>query len=162
MDRAGAEASGGLFCPECATNLDEFREENEALQEMTCPHCGIVVRTVGPVVGEFPVNSQCGDVRVSVHASPPLGGLGLLWRNSLLRLIERLYWIASFTGTLTLLACGGVIPVVRAWLRNEVADWAGIVATLGGVWFRVDSQNPDSDLGPVLARVERAAAVLDH
>ena len=69
-------------------------------------------------------------------------------------MIERLYWLVTFTGTLVFLACGGLIPVVRAWLRNEIDDWSGVVATLGGVWFQVETQNPDSDLGPVLARVD--------
>jgi Zn-dependent protease with chaperone function len=84
----------------------------------------------------------------------PLGWVGLAWRNWLLRLIEHVYWIGTFSGSLVLLAFGGIVPVVRGWLRNEIDDWTEIVATLGGVWFRVESQNPDSDLGPVLARVD--------
>ena len=161
MDRTGAEASGGLFCPGCATDLHDFRAEAEAPEETRCPRCGVVLRSSGPVEGEVRVGRACRDVPVAVPTSPPLGGLRLVWRNSLLRLIERLYWVVAFTGTTALLVCGGVIPVVRAWLRNEVDDWAGVVATLGGVWFRVESQNPDSDLGPVLAAGGCAAAVLD-
>jgi Zn-dependent protease with chaperone function len=72
----------------------------------------------------------------------------------MLRLIERLYWAGTFTGTLVMLAFGGIVPVVRAWLRNEVEDWSGVVATLGGLWVRVETLDPDSDLGPVLARVD--------
>jgi Zn-dependent protease with chaperone function len=154
MDRAGAEASGGLFCPECTKDLHDFREEVDAAAEARCPRCGIVVRTGGPGEGDGDLGRECRDVPVSVHRTPPLGGLRLLWRNWVLRVIERLYWVVAFAGSMAILACGGVIPVVRAWLRNEVDDWAGIVATLGGVWFRVETQNPDSDLGPVLARVD--------
>jgi len=78
----------------------------------------------------------------------------LVWRSWMLRMIERLYWIGTFAGSVILLALGGMIPVMRGWLRNEIEDWSDIVATLGGVWFRVETQNPDSDLGPVLARVD--------
>lgn len=72
----------------------------------------------------------------------------------MLRLIERLYWSGTFLGTLTMLACGGIAPVIRGWLRDEIDDWAGVVACLGGLWFRVETLDPDSDLGPVLARVD--------
>jgi Zn-dependent protease with chaperone function len=72
----------------------------------------------------------------------------------MLRLIERLYWSGTLATTLVMLACGGIVPVMRAWLRNEIDDWSGVVATLGGLWFRVESLDPDSDLGPVLARVD--------
>ena len=50
-------------------------------------------------------------------------------------------------------SCGG-------WLRNEIDGWADIVATLGGVWFRVETHDPDTDLGPVLARVDAPLLVL--
>ncbi len=86
--------------------------------------------------------------------SPPVGGLGLAWRNWMLRLIERLYWTVTLAGTLAMLACGGIVPVMRAWLLNEIDDWSGVVARLGGLWFRVETLDPDSDLGPVLARVD--------
>ncbi len=78
----------------------------------------------------------------------------LVWRNAVLRLFERLYWTVTFTGSVVLLACGGFVPVLRGWLRNEVDDWSDVVATLGGVWFVVEPKDPDSDLGPVLARVD--------
>jgi len=78
----------------------------------------------------------------------------LVWRNGVLRLIERLYWIGTFAGSVTILALGGFVPALRGWLRNEIDGWSDIVATLGGVWFAVETQDPDSDLGPVLARVD--------
>ena len=65
-----------------------------------------------------------------------------------------MYWIGTFVGSLILLVCGGFIPVVRGWLRNEIDGWSDVVATLGGVWFSVETHDPDSDLGPVLARVD--------
>jgi Zn-dependent protease with chaperone function len=90
----------------------------------------------------------------AVPQSAPLGGLTLAWRNGILRIIERLYWAGTLAGALLMLACGGIVPVMRAWLRNEVDDWSGVVACLGGLWFRVETLDPDSDLGPVLARVD--------
>jgi hypothetical protein len=78
----------------------------------------------------------------------------LVWRNAVLRLIERLYWIGTFSGSVAMLALGGFVPVVRGWLRNEIECWSDVVATLGGVWFAVQTLDPDSDLGPVLARVD--------
>jgi Zn-dependent protease with chaperone function len=90
----------------------------------------------------------------SADNPPALGGLRLVWRSWLLRLIDRLYWIGTAGGAIVLLICGGIIPVVRGWLRNEIDGWSDMVAALGGVWFRVEFQDPDSDLGPVLARVD--------
>ena len=148
MDRAGAEASGGLYCPECATDLHQFRDQIGLPGETRCPRCGLVVRAGAPGQDEGRRGRKCRDVPVLAHATPPLGGVRLVWRNGVLRVIERLYWVVTFTGTMALLVCGGLVPVVRAWLRNEVDDWAGVVATLGGIWFRVETQNPDSDLGP--------------
>jgi Zn-dependent protease with chaperone function len=84
----------------------------------------------------------------------PPGGIMLVWRNGVLRLLERLYWIGTWTGSVTLLVLGGFVPVLRGWLRNEIEGWSGLVATLGGVWFTVQTHDPDSDLGPVLARVD--------
>jgi len=88
------------------------------------------------------------------NQSPPLGGFVLVWRNWMLRLLERMYWIGTFTGSLILLVFGGFIPVTRGWLNNEVDGWSDVVGALGGVWFAVDTKDPDSDLGPVLARVD--------
>ena len=53
-----------------------------------------------------------------------------------------------------MLVFGGFVPVGRRWLRNELSSWSDVVATLGGVWFPVITQDPDSDLGPVVARVD--------
>jgi Zn-dependent protease with chaperone function len=84
----------------------------------------------------------------------PLSGLMLLWRNGVLRLLESMYWTVTFAGSMAILVLGGFVPVARGWLRNEIDGWPEVVATLGGAWFAVDTQDPDSDLGPVLARVD--------
>jgi Zn-dependent protease with chaperone function len=78
----------------------------------------------------------------------------LIWRNGVLRLLEHIYWMVTWTGSIILLLLGGFVPVVRGWLSNELDGWSGVVAALGGVWFTVQTHDPDSDLGPVLARVD--------
>ena len=84
----------------------------------------------------------------------PLGGFVLVWRNWVLRFLRCMYWTGTFFGAFLLLACGGFVPVLRGWLRDEIDGWAGIVRALGGVWFAVETTDPDSDLGPALARVD--------
>jgi hypothetical protein len=78
----------------------------------------------------------------------------LVWRNWVLRVLESVYWLGTFAGWLVMFAFGGFVPVGRRWLRNELSGWSDVVATLGGVWFPVVTQDPDSDLGPVVARVD--------
>ena len=41
-----------------------------------------------------------------------------------------------------------------AWKRMCGPMQGAIVGALGGVWFAVETNDPDSDLGPVLARVD--------
>ncbi|GAC1463085.1 MAG: hypothetical protein NVSMB9_00110 [Isosphaeraceae bacterium] len=53
-----------------------------------------------------------------------------------------------------LLACGGIVPVTRAWLRDEINDWRGVLQTLGGVDVITQTRDPDADLGPVLDRTD--------
>jgi Zn-dependent protease with chaperone function len=78
----------------------------------------------------------------------------LVWRNGVLRLLRLMFWIGTFVGSLILLLCGGFVPVARGWLRDEIDGWSDVVGALGGVWFAVETNDPDSDLGPVLARVD--------
>jgi Zn-dependent protease with chaperone function len=71
-----------------------------------------------------------------------------------LKILEHLYWSVTLAGSSLLLLLGGFVPVVGGWLRNEIEEWSDVVMVLGGVWFRVEILDPDSDLGPVLARVD--------
>jgi Zn-dependent protease with chaperone function len=149
MDRAGAaEVSCGPLCSECATDLGEDPRSGSAPVEARCSRCG------GPVFVEDKSRGHGRAAAGPSHGSAPLGGLMLWWRNGILRLLERLYWTVTLAGTLLLLAVGGFVPVLRGWLRNEIDGWSDAVATLGGVWFAVETKDPDSDLGPVLARVD--------
>jgi Zn-dependent protease with chaperone function len=78
----------------------------------------------------------------------------LVWRNWVLRVLERAYWLVTLAGSVIMLVLGGFVPVARGWLCNEIGGWSQVVAALGGVWFPVLTQDPDSDLGPVVARVD--------
>jgi Zn-dependent protease with chaperone function len=69
-------------------------------------------------------------------------------------ILEHLYWSVTGVGSLLLLALGGFVPVLRGWLCNEIDGWGDMVRVLGGIWFCVETRNPDSDLGPVMARVD--------
>src|SRR5262249_60316575 len=64
------------------------------------------------------------------------------------------YWLGTVGGSAVMLVFGGFVPVGRRWLLNELGCWADVVSTLGGVWFPVVTHDPDSDLGPVVARVD--------
>ena len=93
-------------------------------------------------------------IRFAASISPGWwGGAGQaqLW---MLRILERAYWFVTFTGSAIIFVFGGFVPVGRRWLLNEIGGWADVVATFGGVWFSVVTHDPDSDLGPVVARVD--------
>ena len=144
MDRAGAGASHASVCAACAAEQNGHVDPASPPSLAQCSRCGA---PLAPAKGTRPAGN-------APNRSPPPGGLVLLWRNLVLRLLARLYWFGTFLGTLAILALGGLVPVVRGWLGNEIDGWSDVVATLGGVWFTVDTQDPDSDLGPVLARVD--------
>jgi Zn-dependent protease with chaperone function len=72
----------------------------------------------------------------------------------MLRAIEGGYRAGVLSGTFALLACGGFVPVVRGWLRDEIKDWGGVLELLGGVHVVTEVHDPDADLGPVLARAD--------
>ena len=151
MDRAGAGASRGQLCRGCAAEHEAPPIHEPKDPEARCARCG------GPVRGQDGGRVAQGGPEVAAAIAAlrrRWAALGLAWRNWMLRLIERLYWAVTLAGTLAMLACGGFVPVMRAWLRNEIDDWSGVVARLGGLWFRVETLDPDSDLGPVLARVD--------
>ena len=67
---------------------------------------------------------------------------------------QRLYWTVTFVGSLILLSvrrfCPGRARLAPRRDRRLVRRRRGA----GGVWFAVETNDPDSDLGPVLARVD--------
>ena len=105
--------------------------------------------------------SHRATARPAAHEAAPLGPstvgpLKLRWRAMVLRILEHLYWSVTVLGSLVLfLALGGFVPVLRrlAPQRDRRLGRRGRGPS-GGVWFRVETRDPDSDLGPVLARVD--------
>jgi Zn-dependent protease with chaperone function len=71
-----------------------------------------------------------------------------------LTIIRHLYWSVTAAGAVLIMALGGFVPVLRGWLSNEIDGWSGLIGALGGVWFGIQTHDPDSDLGPVLSRVD--------
>lgn len=149
MDRAGSGASRGVLC-------SDYSGEPGDLAGNETPENGVIQTRSrhGTESGGREREPLATVAAATSHPSAPLGGLALVWRNWMLRLIERLYWAGTFFGAVTALAFGGFVPVLRGWLCNEINDWSQVVARLGGLWIRVEALDPDSDLGPVLARVD--------
>ena len=148
MDRAGATTSRQVLCPECDAELVGRGDPSSTKGTDRCDRCG------GPLCSGDGHRETGRAAATAAHRAPPLGGVVLVWRNWVLRLIERLYWVVTFAGSMILFLLGGFVPVGRGWLRDEIEGWSDIVGALGGVWFTVDTKDPDSDLGPVLARVD--------
>ena len=149
MDRAGARTSREVMCPECEAELDGHPDPGPTRgTRVHCPRCGAQISsdTDTQVMGRTTASPP--------NPAPPVGSFVLVWRNWVLRLLRRMYWIGTFVGSLILLLCGGFVPVARGWLRDEIDGWSDVVGALGGVWFAVETNDPDSDLGPVLARVD--------
>jgi len=150
MERFAAASPHQSLCRTCAAKLGADTGRERAIVEGRCDRCGRPLRSRSSTAADAPARVQAAPA----NASPPVGSLTLLWRNLLLRLLVRLYWIGTLGGAVIMLVLGGFVPVMRGWLRNEIEGWSDIVAALGGIWFSVESLDPDSDLGPVLARVD--------
>jgi Zn-dependent protease with chaperone function len=149
MDRAGVKTSRRVLCSECESELG--RHDDAGPPDRARGHCARCGAETGADAGT-PAIARSADRPPSTAA--PLGGFVLVWRNWVLRILARLYWTVTFVGSVVLLLCGGFVPVARGWLRDEINGWSDVVGALGGVWFAVDTTDPDSDLGPVLARVD--------
>lgn len=81
-----------------------------------------------------------------------MGPFALFWRSLALRWLETSYRVVVVAGTAGFIACGGFVPVLRGWLRDEFEGWGGLLEWLGGVVVVTETRDPDADLGPVLAR----------
>jgi Zn-dependent protease with chaperone function len=119
-------------------------DDSPEAHRLHCPHCGATFRARRRS-GPSPVPSRAAEPQ-------PVGSLTLVWRGAALSGLEWAYRAGVVSGSVVLIALGGFVPVIRGWLRDEIADWAGVVEALGGVHVAVETHDPDGDLGPVLAR----------
>ena len=148
----------GLPCPRCETVLEPLSSDDGngpdgGVRRLFCPGCGETFRARrrGPDGG----SPDAGALEPAVAAAPPpVGSFSLLWRGWALRSIEWSYRLGVLAGSTALLATGGCVPVVRGWLRDEIDSWGGVLEALGGVHVVTEVQDPDGDLGPVLARAD--------
>ena len=70
----------------------------------------------------------------------------------MLRVIRPLFHIGNALGGSTLFAIGGFVPVILGWMRDEITSLAGVFRALGGISVSSQTNDPDADLGPVIAR----------
>jgi hypothetical protein len=149
MARAGAGTQHELSCPACAAEWNGHAPPTALTADFAdrCAQCGEPLEHAATRVSQ----RQAAPVQ---HRSAPMGAMGLAWRSWVLRTLEAAYWLGTFAGSVVMLVLGGFVPVGRGWLRNEISGWSDVVAALGGVWFPVVTEDPDSDLGPVVARVD--------
>ncbi|QEH35562.1 Protease HtpX [Aquisphaera giovannonii] len=161
MGRAGVQTTPALRCPDCAADLGVVREDGDGVLLLACPGCRARFRATraaheprdGRPAPTAPQADSDGDGN-DTAGQATVGPVALRWRAMVLRILEHAYWTVTATGALAMLALGGFVPVLGGWLRNEVSGWADVVRTLGGSWFSVATSDPDSDLGPVLGRVD--------
>jgi len=131
----------GLLCPACTTGLEPMAGDDGGAtlrqHRMHCPRCGATFRARRK--GPAPV------------AFPAAGAVALFWRGAALRGVELAYRAGVVLGSAAILACGGFVPVTRAWLGDAINDRGDLIEALGGVHVVTQTRDPDADLGPVLA-----------
>ena len=139
---------------------------------LRCPTCGAGLAPLDtPPDGDDSVALWCPDCRTTYRARPrpalaphpgprprptrrPIGNLTLFWRSWLLRLGFGVYRLGLILGTGAFVLVGGFVPVIRAWLLDQIDGWSDVVILLGGVPIRLDPGDPDADFGPILKRAE--------
>ncbi len=143
----GGTTTPELPCPDCGVGLLLLGEATVDACRLYCPDCGARFRARRRGPGKEKEKAR--------HADPGRAGpLALAWRGAALRGMERAYRLGVIAGTIGMLALGGFAPVIRGWLRDEIDGWAGVVEALGGVRVVTRTNDPDGDLGPVLARAD--------
>jgi len=150
----GGAVPRGLPCPRCGKALEPLDQSapDEAGYRLHCPGCGEIFRA-RPRRRHEPAEVVVEAPRRLIDPKP-VGDFSLRWRSMAVRMLSRIYPAGVAIGTALMLPMGGFIPVIRAWLRDEVNDWGGVVETLGGTRIIAETRDPDADLGPVLARLD--------
>ncbi|MDX2038968.1 MAG: M48 family metallopeptidase [Isosphaeraceae bacterium] len=171
MAIAGGFPPRGLTCPDCGDPLVPAHDAEVPaadVHRLACTGCGGTYRARrrGPAGAEsnghapsvLPHKGATSNPAPSPPrppAEPPAtSGLDLVIRSRMVRLIAWAHPVGVKAGVAALLPLGGFVPVIRAWLADELSGWASVVETLGGVWHDPDSRDPEADLGPILARLD--------
>jgi Zn-dependent protease with chaperone function len=138
-----------VLCPDCGVGLLLLGDATNDACRLYCPDCGarFRARRRGPAKEKERAGGRLADPGRA-------GPLALAWRGAALWGMERAYRLGVLAGTIAMLAMGGFAPVIRGWLLDEIDGWAGIVEALGGVRVVTKTNDPDGDLGPVLARAD--------
>lgn len=123
----------------------------------TCPRCGDEFGVADPAADSPVVHCpRCGEPVALVQeprtAQAEVGRISLLARAAGLVALPWMHRAGVGVGCLALLGAGGIIPVARRWLADEINDSGDVVAGLGGV--RVSPRDGDelADFGPILRR----------
>jgi Zn-dependent protease with chaperone function len=130
-------------CPGCGQELEPLGNGTTDGHRLICRRCGETFRARLRKERASPSSVRNGE-------AAPVGSLELALRGIALRWVERLYRSGTAAGAATMLVLGGFVPVLRGWLGDEVASWANVVETLGGVWVQPETQDPDADFGPAI------------
>jgi len=134
-----------LLCPRCGTGLEPLGERAPEEYRLLCRHCGATYRARRRNGGE-----ELTTLPLTTGASA--GSFSLLWRGLALTILETNYRVGVMVTSALLLLLGGLVPVVRGWLQDEIKGWGDVLVELGGVQVVTETRDPDADLGPVLAR----------
>jgi Zn-dependent protease with chaperone function len=109
-----------------------------------------------PVVREARLGPQSKRGTPTVSHSHTMGEGSLRVRTATLAVLEPVYALGTNLVAGGLLVIGGFVPVLGRWMNDRVTNWSDAVRVLGGVPPEPEPGNPDTDLGPVLARSDAA------
>ncbi|WP_337175834.1 M48 family metallopeptidase [Paludisphaera sp.] len=152
MHRVRTKPTPVLTCPDCSGELrpDPRRPDGSRYLCVGCRGAFRVERVEPPP----PPDIEPAGEAPATPGFAPAGSVKLYWRAVILGILEAAYWSMTVAMTVAILAAGGGFWILAAWVRDEIRSWGDVVEYLGGAWFRVESNNPDADLGPVLSRVD--------
>ena len=150
------EVPRGLRCPRCGAGLEPTGEAAPVGGLLLrCARCDEFFRARRrESQGDGPAVEEAVSVPRRPAEPRPVGGLSLRLRSAAIRTLARVYPVGVATGAAVMIPLGGFVPVLKGWLRDEVEGWGGVVEALGGVRVVPDIRDPDTDLGPVLVRLD--------
>ena len=91
---------------------------------------------------------------ISAETTAPVGGFSLALRGLALSGLPWIHGVGVGVGSLMMMGLGGVIPVARGWINNEINDRSELVARLGGLRVTLAEADRAWNFGPILKRSE--------